>query len=256
MNALSRSLVLLSTVIVLTALVPIFGCPTGGQGQGNLEGRVQSLEGQVASLNAALAAVEAKLTHVSVDQGTINGVNGPHLIIEGCNVHVRDGIGTTDDDVSALNGLGNLIVGYNPLPNTQDFDRKGSHNVVIGDDHEYPNYGGLVAGTNNDVTGVSASITGGSINIASGNRSSVNGGTLNTASGGASSVNGGDSNSATASHTAVNGGQANVASNFLATVNGGQRNEASGSFSTVSGGSDRTATNTDDWVAGSLFEDD
>jgi hypothetical protein len=181
--------------MVITALVPIFGCPTGGQGQANLEGRVQALEGQVASLNATLAAVEAKLAHISVEQGDINGVNGPHLIIEGCNLHVRDGSSTTDDDDESLNGLGNLIVGYNEPSTFPEFGRNGSHNVVIGEQHEYSSYGGLVAGIRNQITGQASTVSSGIANVASGGGSSV------------------------------------------------------------SGGNDRTAADADDWVAGTLFED-
>ena len=38
-------------------------------------------------------------------------------------------------------------------------------------------------------------------------------------------------------------------------VSGGFSNTAHGNYSSVSGGSNRSALNTDDWVAGSLFED-
>jgi len=34
---------------------------------------------------------------------------GPHILITGANLHVRNGIGKTD----SINGTGNLIVGYN-----------------------------------------------------------------------------------------------------------------------------------------------
>jgi hypothetical protein len=45
----------------------------------------------------ALTGLAATLQHVRVDHGEINGLAGPHLIIEGCNVHVRSGSGATDD---------------------------------------------------------------------------------------------------------------------------------------------------------------
>ena len=70
-------------------------------------------------LNERIAALERILQYVTVVEGEINGVAGPHLIIEGVNVHVRSGAGSTGEGCSAGNatdcstrtGLGNLIVG-------------------------------------------------------------------------------------------------------------------------------------------------
>jgi len=282
-NAISRSFLLLALVIFVTALVPIFGCPTGSQGQSDLTSRVVTLEGQVAALNAALSAVEAKLANVSVVQGDINGVAGPHLIIEGCNLHVRDGSGTTVDS-KALNGLGNLIVGYNELPSIPQFGRTGSHNVVIGSEHEYTSFGGLVAGQNNSVTGAASSVSGGRSNEASGSFSNVSGGASNTAVGSDSNVSGGRSNEASGSFSSVSsggnntafgssssvsggtgnrafgefssvsGGNGNGAAGTNASVSGGSSNGASGENSSVSGGNSRVVGSIDDWAAGTLFE--
>jgi len=71
-----------------------------------------------AELEAAVSALEAKLAALTVVDGTLAGVTGPHWIIEGVNVHVRSGEGSTDEgDCQGAgvdcSGLGNLIVGYN-----------------------------------------------------------------------------------------------------------------------------------------------
>ena len=70
------------------------------------------------------------IPYVTVDTGKINGLDGPHIIFgkegTGVNVHVRDGSGGTD---GAVNGLGNLIVGYNE---DSGDTRSGSHNLVVG----------------------------------------------------------------------------------------------------------------------------
>src|SRR5262245_1997369 len=97
---------------------------------------------------------------------------GNEVIFEGCNVHVRSGAGATD---AAVNGRGNLIVGYNEeLPSPED--RTGSHNLVVGRFHAYSSFGGLVAGNNNTVAGPEASVSGGISNTARGFGASVSGG--------------------------------------------------------------------------------
>ena len=106
-------------------------------------------------------------------------------------MHVRSGSGATD---GAVNGLGNLIVGYDE-DGGGDI-KNGSHNLVIGQNHTYTNYGGLVAGSDNAVTGTNASVSGGRLNVASGDDASVSGGSNNTASGDNASVSGGQSRTA------------------------------------------------------------
>jgi hypothetical protein len=161
---------------------------------------------------------------------------GNDVIFEGCNVHVRSGAGATD---APVNGLGNLIVGYNESSSGPPENRTGSHNLVVGPWHTYSSYGGFVAGRNNAVTGPSASVSGGFTNTASSDFASVSGGISNTASGDFASVSGGSANTATGSRASVSGGSANT---------------ATGSRASVSGGSNRAATAAYDWVAGGLFQ--
>ncbi|MCJ8503067.1 hypothetical protein [Desulfatitalea alkaliphila] len=82
-----------------------------------------------------------------------------------------------------VNGTGNLIVGYNALRGGDSNDRGGSHNIVVGDALNYSQYGGLVAGHFNTISGDYASVSGGYSNTASGIHSSVSGGRENTALG-------------------------------------------------------------------------
>ena len=58
--------------------------------------------------------------------------------------------------------------------------RTGSNNLVVGDEHEFTSYGGLVAGLANTITGTNASVPGGAFNTASGHASSISGGYLLT----------------------------------------------------------------------------
>ncbi len=140
-------------------------------------------------LEARLNALEEKLQFVTIETGPINGLAGPHMIITGANIHIRDGSGTTAGPNS---GLGNLVVGYNepssPLPSGA---RGGTHNLIIGPQHTFTSFGGLVAGRSNTISGTYASVSGGRDNTASDSASSVSGGKGNEASGGFASVSGG-----------------------------------------------------------------
>jgi hypothetical protein len=187
-----------------------------------------------------VAALEKLLQHFSREKNEI--------FITGANLHIINGLGQTDctDEQGnpipdCPNGLGNLIVGYNELRLFEPDTRSGSHNVVVGMQHNFSSVGGLVVGVFNEISGEFASITGGGVNTASGTRSAVHGGLGNAASG---------------FEAVVSGGQANTASELRSVVSGGVGNTASGIQSTVSGGLERTASGQFDWVAGSLFEDE
>lgn len=146
--------------------------PTGPQGEQGPQGppgsdhsaAIAAMDAKITGLTARVAALEALLAGVSRSENDI--------IIEGANLHVRSGSGATD---APVNGLGNLIVGYNE-PRGDGADRSGSHNLVVGSQHNYSAYGGLVAGFHNAVSGAFASVTGGQNNIAAGARATAGGG--------------------------------------------------------------------------------
>lgn len=206
------------------------------------------------ALLARVEALEAKLAYVSVQTGEINGLAGPHVIFSGANVHIRSGSGHT---AGALNGLGNLVIGYNEQ-GLVPAARGGSHNLVVGTKHGYSSYGGLVTGNGNTISGEYASVSGGSGNIASGPSASVSGGQGNTAGnyyasvgggsgnsagGFAASVSGGSGNTAGGEKAAVSGGSGNMATGFSASVSGGESNTASNNYASVGGGKSNTADN-------------
>jgi hypothetical protein len=229
-----RTLVL---TVVLLSLIPFSLYASGRSESGGLAERVAELEAEVEVLAAAVQQAQEILQFVRVEAEEMDGLRGPHWIIEGANVHVRSGYGVTSEgcdpgfpgfpNCEILTGLGNLIVGYNerfPRRGPQTEIRTGSHNLVVGEFHSYSSVAGFVAGSQNKVTGSHASVTGGTDSEASGWFSSVTGGHFNEASGDA------------------------------ATVSGGQRNEASGEFSSVSGGHFRVAPDDHNWAAGELLE--
>jgi len=196
-------------------------------------------------LQRRVNALEAKLAAVTFDS------SNHEIVITGVNLRIVNGLETTE----TTNGLGNLIVGYNELrqedPNCPPGDfpgfpctdtRTGSHNVVVGSEHNFSRFGGLVVGFRNEISGPFASVSGGSENIASGPMASVSGGEDNTASGPRASVSGGEDNVASNEETSVSGGVFNTASGPHSSVSGGEHNTASGSASSVSGGSSPSAT--------------
>ena len=188
---------------------------------------------------------------------------GHAVVITGVNLHLVNGLGSTDCTAEldepipdCPNGVGNLIVGYNEPREFSENIRTGSHNVVVGPFHNFSRVGGLVVGEHNEIGGDFAVVSGGQRNTASGDRSTVGGGLSNTVSGNDAVVNGGFINTASGFAAAVSGGSSNMARGAVSSVSGGQGNTASDDFAVVSGGRNRTAAGRSDWVAGSLFEDE
>lgn len=188
-----------------------------------------------------------------IEMDVINGVLGPHIILEGANLHVRSGSGATDDLGGPPLGLGNIIIGYNELGGTLRA-RSGSHNLIIGADHGFSSFAGLIAGISNEVNEPNCSVTGGSGNQANGWASSISGGQGNLATADFSSVTGGLENQAVAKNASVTGGVGNVASGLASSVTGGQRNIAIGNFSSVAGGADNQSLASSCTIAGGISE--
>jgi hypothetical protein len=200
--------------------------------------------------------------------------------ISGANLQIVNGLGATNGNPgdpyatepgsTAMNGLGNLIIGYGELPLSSTADRTGSHYLVVGPGHSYSSFGAalvgeshrstapyaaVLGGKNNRSIGAFASVSGGEGNTASGSGATVSGGSGNLASGYAASILGGLRCLASGTDASVAGGYKSRATGDLSSVGGGDRCEANGIYSSASGGSARIADGAQDWVAGSLNED-
>jgi hypothetical protein len=149
--------------------------------------------------------------------------------------------------------------------------KTGSHNLIIGTQHEYTSYAGIVVGERNRIVAPYAAVTGGRRHNVVGEHGAVSGGDGNNASGGQTSVGGGRGNWARATRSSILGGGFNRTDGTSATVSGGDSNNAAenGSvvsggvlntaaerFSSVGGGRLRTTVDEFDWIAGSLIEDE
>lgn len=232
--------------------------------------------GNTRSLEARVQALESKTASMSIVE---DFQGNPTVRFADVNLQVVNGLGATngnpenpysfeEGEVSS-NGVGNLIVGYNEPPSGRDGneERMGSHNLVVGPEHNYSSVGGLVVGARNQllapyasisagwqnrVTAQFGSVSGGYLNFATGEYSSVSAGHLNMASGILSSICGGTYNVARGDLSSVTGGTSNNAYSSGSSVNGGKHNKALGDFSGVGGGTYRTAPEAGGWVAGDI----
>jgi hypothetical protein len=247
--------------------------------------RIAELESTVSTLLETITTLQNRITeleesqvmsldpYVSVDEVTDS--RGPLVQFSGVNLQIVNGEEATD----TINGLGNLIVGYDEV-NTDVFyeycsdgaydneidcvdndetwgnsHKTGSHYLVLGSRNNYSRFGGLVSGYGNFSTGEFSNVSGGRNNAATAEYSSVSGGSGNDASGSTSSVSGGHGNIASATNSSVNGGYTNIASGYVSSVLGGWNNTASGNQSCVSGGAYNTAFGSLSSVSGGRYND-
>jgi hypothetical protein len=162
--------------------------------------------------------------------------NNTIVQVTGANLQVVSGAGSTG---AAVNGFGNVIVGYNE--NTTGHSRAGSHNVVVGAEHGYASFSGIVSGESNQVTDEAAAAIGGQSNTASGEYATVTGGQNNTASGNYSSVGGGDANEASGKWSSVSNGLQNLAGGIFSWVGTGFGNSSVGAYASITGGYQNSA---------------
>jgi len=188
---------------------------------------------QLAVLTPAQQAILARFELVQLSDGIGGTVEAIRVT---SNLQVVDGSG---DTIGPVNGLGNIIVGYNDLGATQGDVRTGSHNLIAGNRLSYTSYGTVLFGTNNSTVFPISSVLGGELNVPGSTNSVVVGGRQNVTTGLWSVAVGGQNNSASGNDSVSVGGQSNV---------------ANGTWSVLSGGSTRQAFGAHDWVSGSLFE--
>jgi hypothetical protein len=100
------------------------------------------LRERVDGLETKVTALEDKLSKVSYEPKGLNGL--PTVKITGANPQVANGTG----DNQRLNGLGNVIVGYDEHPD--NVKQTGSDNVVIGEKQTFTSWGDLVAQSERD----------------------------------------------------------------------------------------------------------
>jgi hypothetical protein len=128
--------------------------------------QINTLIAQVAALQRS--PVQQLAPYVAVDYNTENGVVGPNITFHGVNVHIVNGAGQTTN----INGLGNLIIGYDESPGQLVAgDRGGSHNLVLGQQNKFQAWAssGIINGLGNTINGQNTVILSGDRNTVTGN---------------------------------------------------------------------------------------
>ena len=242
-----------------------------------LEQTIASLTATVNNLQSELEAANTSIDDINNSSvmglgsyvNVANDTRGPIITFTGVNLKLVNGTGTTAGEP---NGLGNLSIGYDIERIGRDVDdyyhtymcsdgsyetqtscesngntwnythRSGSHNLVIGDKHNYSRFGAIISGSSNASIGNYASVITGRGNIAIGDSSIVAGGSLNRTYSIQSSVLGGGANATTGTNAVVSGGSNNSANGYFSSVNGGSINTANHSRSSIHGGYGVTTT--------------
>jgi hypothetical protein len=179
---------------------------------------------QITPLFGVTAEHREILDHMSIvylDDG--QGGTTKTIRISDVNVQVVNGLESTE----TINGLGNLIVGYNEF-RTLENNRTGSHSIVLGKENNYNKYASTVGGISNSVNGEYSSIITGISNVVNANGSCVIGGSENIAdlkpnnSFPVSVIIGGQWNRTTSDHCVIVGGGYNFIDGVGIALNSGR----------------------------------
>jgi hypothetical protein len=209
-----------------------------------LTAQVRALSDQVRQVSALAASQQAALAEVRQSNSVmltrltcVTKSTATDFIFDGCNVHIQNGAGST----GSLNSLGNLIIGYNK---NQVSQRSGSHNLIVGDLHEYTSYGGVVTGTENTLSAPNSTIMSSVDSSSTGTGgAAIIGADRGTTQGNAVLLGGSQNFASANAHFAVAvGGNQNQVLSGEAVVMAGTLNVASGGSSVACGGSENTAS--------------
>ncbi len=124
-----------------------------------------------------------------------SGNTAKAIRISGINIQIVNGLGATSGAPESagaysgkVNGVGNLIIGYQEPRDGSENIRTGSHNLIVGQEHNYSSFGGFVAGCANTISHVFASVAGGQGTSSGGGYSLVSGGEDNETPAGGSTA--------------------------------------------------------------------
>ena len=160
------------TLLVLSAVLLTTATTSANPRLDALRARADAAEQAIADLTADVEAALAKLADLE-DTVALLRRDGNDIYLEGANLWINNGTGSTN---GSPNALGNLVIGYNeqrPFP--PDNSRGGSHYLVLGLGNNFTTHQGIVAGQQSDVTGFIGSVLGGYGNWSSGDLSTVAG---------------------------------------------------------------------------------
>lgn len=180
---------------------------------------ILAMQETITELQAQVAALENQSVpglsdHLSYDDST------NAFVLEGVNFQVTRG--------SASSSAGNVIIGTNDVTDyTPNPARTGTHNLIIGNGHEYTGNNGIVHGENNSLTGANAATIGGRYGRVTAPHAVLVGGFSNHVEAGDAAIVGGRENfiATSAGRSAVLGGQADSLFQEVTCAVGGNRNK-------------------------------
>ena len=210
----------------------------------NLRDEIALLEERLAEIEDANCVTEEEMgellllvPYVEVDADTND------IRVVGANLHLQNGAGSS----ASVNGLGNLVIGYNETDGNQT--RTGSHNVVVGPFHGYSSFNGMVVGNASNISAPQAVVVGGYGHTASGENAAVFGGVSGLASGFGSTAVGAHGSTATGWFSHVVGGYNSTSTAEYSSAVGGVYTNATGYGSMAVAGFGTTATGTYSFVS-------
>jgi len=180
---------------------------------------ILAMQETIAELQAQVAALENQSVpglsdHLSYDDST------NAFVLEGVNFQVTRG--------SAGSSAGNVIIGTNDVTDyTPNPARTGTHNLIIGNGHEYTGNNGIVHGENNRLTSPYAAVIGGRKGHVTGPGAVLVGGLMNHIDTQDAAVVGGYKNFIhnSASYSAILGGEADSLFQQFTCAVGGKQNK-------------------------------
>jgi hypothetical protein len=134
--------------------------------------RLEALEQEVASQREVVNAARRLVELLTVD-------SDGDVVLSGANFKINKGPGTDKP-----NGKGNVLIGYHFPVTPTPLRRSGSHNLIVGEWHEYTGTGAIVSGTDNRSLADNASVIGGYQNTNASEDSTILSGSHNSLSGG------------------------------------------------------------------------
>ena len=180
---------------------------------------ILAMQETIAELQAQVAALENESVpglsdHLSYDDST------NAFVLEGVNFQITRG--------SASSSAGNVIIGTNDVTDyTPNPARTGTHNLIIGNGHEYTGSNGIVHGENNRLTSPYAAVIGGRKGHVTGPGAVLVGGLMNHIDTQDAAVVGGYKNFIhnSASYSAILGGEADSLFQQFTCAVGGKQNK-------------------------------
>lgn len=180
---------------------------------------ILGMQETITDLQAQVAALENE---------SVPGLSDHLSFVDSTNSFVLEGVNFQVTRGSAGSSAGNVIIGTNDVtefaPNPA---RTGTHNLIIGNGHEYTGNSGIVHGENNMLTGEYAATIGGRKGSVTGPGSVLVGGLMNHADTQDAAVVGGFKNFIhnSASYSAILGGEADSLFQQFTCAVGGSRNK-------------------------------